>query len=132
VTPHVASEDGWSQQIDHAEAAPVLQRRRVEGITAEKLEAIQAGMDAAVNDPAGTAYKTVRLPHVRIAGKTGTAEAAPGKPDHAWFAGWFPAEAPEYVVVVVLEHGGSGGRAAGPIAREVVRCMTDTAAISKR
>lgn len=132
VTPHVASEDGWSRQSDNAESVPRLQRRQVEGITAEELAGVQAGMDAAVNDPAGTAYKTVRLPHVRIAGKTGTAETAPGKPDHAWFAGWFPVEAPEYVVVVVLEHGGSGGRAAGPIARELVRCMTENAVISKR
>ncbi|MEY2726670.1 MAG: Penicillin-binding protein [Planctomycetota bacterium] len=132
VTPHVASDDGWSQQVGQTPAEAMLQRHRIEGVTAEQLAAIHAGMHDAVNHPAGTAYRTVRLPHVRIAGKTGTAEAAPGKPDHAWFAGWFPAEAPEYVVVVVLEHGGSGGRAAGPIARELVRCLTDTPTISKR
>jgi penicillin-binding protein 2 len=42
------------------------------------------------------------------------------KPDHAWFAGYVPAERPRYAFVVVLEHGGSGGAAAGPVARRFV------------
>ena len=71
----------------------------------------------------GTGFKTVRLPGVTIAGKTGTAETAPGKPDHAWFVGYVPADDPRYVVVVVLEHGGSGSRAAGPIAKELVKSL---------
>ena len=40
---------------------------------------------------------------------------------HAWFAGWAPAyDHPEIAVVVLIEHGGSGGRAAAPIAREII------------
>ena len=39
--------------------------------------------------------------------------------DHAWFASFAPAEAPELVIVVFVEHGGSGSRAAAPIAREL-------------
>jgi len=62
---------------------------------------------------------------VAIAGKTGTAETAPGKPDHAWFAGYAPADDPQIVIVVVLEHGGSGSRAAGPVAREVGRALQE-------
>jgi penicillin-binding protein 2 len=123
VTPHVASDDGQSILLDDAAGAALPQNRRVEGMDEASIEAIREGLTAAVNDPAGTGYQSVRLSDLRIAGKTGTAEAAPGKPDHAWFAGWFPAEEPEYVVVTVLEHGGSGGRAAGPVARELARSV---------
>lgn len=126
VTPHIASEDGQSMLLEESAGARLPERRRVEGIDDEQLQAIREGLIAAVNDPIGTGYNTVRLPNLRIAGKTGTAEAAPGKPDHAWFAGWFPAEQPEFVVVAVLEHGGSGSRAAGPIVREIARSLLNT------
>ena len=78
---------------------------------------------AVVEAPIGTGYRTVRVPGVLIAGKTGTAESSPQKPDHAWFVGYVPADAPRYVIIVVLEHGGSGSRAAGPVVRELVRAM---------
>jgi cell division protein FtsI/penicillin-binding protein 2 len=39
----------------------------------------------------------------------------------AWFAGYAPADDPEMVVVVLVEHGGMGGRVAAPIAREIFR-----------
>ena len=86
---------------------------------------MRAGLLAAVEEPIGSGFKTVRLPGVSIAGKTGTAETGPEKPDHAWFTGYVPAENPQYVIVVVLEHGGSGSKAAGPIARELVRSMME-------
>jgi hypothetical protein len=37
--------------------------------------------------------------------------------NHAWFGAYAPAERPELVVVVFVEHGGQGSRAAAPIAR---------------
>ena len=40
--------------------------------------------------------------------------------DHAWFACYAPAESPEIVVVVLVEHGGHGGETAAPIAREIL------------
>jgi penicillin-binding protein 2 len=63
------------------------------------------------------------MPGLSAAGKTGTAEAGAGRADHAWFAGYCPAENPRYVVVVTLEHGGSGARAAGPVARELFKML---------
>ena len=126
VTPHVVSDEGFSRKVDEADDAPRgFLRRQIPGITSETLSAIREGLLAAVEDPMGTGFKTIRVPEVRLAGKTGTAESSPGKPDHAWFTGYFPAEQPRYVVVVALEHGGSGGRAAGPVARELVRSMRD-------
>jgi cell division protein FtsI/penicillin-binding protein 2 len=40
--------------------------------------------------------------------------------DHAWFVGFAPATAPEIVVAAILEHGGHGGSAAGPIVQKVL------------
>jgi penicillin-binding protein 2 len=53
-----------------------------------------------------------------IAGKTGTAEVQ-GKADSAWFVGFGPVKAdepPRYVISVLLEESGFGGRLAAPVA----------------
>ncbi len=124
VTPHIVSHEGTARQASDVDESPFRTKRgRVPGVTTETLTAIREGLLAAVEEPMGTGFKTVRLPGVTIAGKTGTAETAPGKPDHAWFVGYVPADDPRYVVVVVLEHGGSGSRAAGPIAKELVKSL---------
>jgi penicillin-binding protein 2 len=87
------------------------------------LEWVRMGLTQVVADPHGTGYKTVRLPDIAIAGKTGTAEPGGDRPDHAWFAGYVPAEKPKFAFVVVLENAGSGGHAAGPVARQLVQAM---------
>lgn len=92
----------------------------VPGLTAEMRQAIHAGLVAVVNTPGGTGYQTVRRSDLAIAGKTGTAEAGGGRADHAWFVGYAPAEDPQIAIAVVLEHGGSGGKTAGPVARELL------------
>lgn len=126
VTPHVVSDDGTARRATEIDTSPYrATRKRIPGTSSETLSSVRAGLRAAVEEPIGTGFKTVRLPGVSIAGKTGTAETAPGKPDHAWFTGYVPAENPRYVVVVALEHGGSGSKAAGPIARELVRSMVE-------
>ena len=126
VTPHVVTDDGTARRTSDIDHSPYrVTRHRIPGITTETLSAVRASLKAVVEEPIGTGFKTVRLSGVTIAGKTGTAETAPGKPDHAWFTGYFPADNPQYVVVVALEHGGSGSKAAGPIAREVVRSMLE-------
>jgi penicillin-binding protein 2 len=84
---------------------------------------VRRGLEAVVAHPQGTGYKSVRTPEVRIAGKTGTAETGGHRPDHAWFAGYVPADRPRVAFVVMLEHAGSGGQVAGPVAREFVHAM---------
>ncbi len=127
VTPHVVTDEGASHRASELhllkETDDRLPRMRIPELTDDMILAVRNGLIAAVEEPYGTGYKTVRLDHVQIGGKSGTAEASPGKPDHAWFTGFAPADDPEYVFVVVLEHGGSGSHAAGPIAREVVRWL---------
>ena len=126
VTPHVVSDDGTARRANEIDDSPYrATRNRITGISSETLSAVREGLKAAIEEPIGTGFKTVRLPGVPMAGKTGTAETSPGKPDHAWFTGYVPAENPRYVVVVALEHGGSGSKAAGPIARELVRSMAE-------
>jgi penicillin-binding protein 2 len=93
---------------------------RIAGLDPATLAAVRRGLEAVVADPAGTAFATVRTPGISIAGKTGTAQAGGERPDHAWFAGYVPAEEPQFAFVVVLEHGGSGSTAAGTIARHLV------------
>ena len=49
---------------------------------------------------------------------------------HAWFAGYVPARRPRVAFVVVLEHAGSGGRKAGPVARALVESLQVTGLIA--
>lgn len=48
-------------------------------------------------------------------GKTGTAEVGGGRPPHAWFIGFAPADDPRVAVAVLIENGGDGSTAAAPI-----------------
>lgn len=63
------------------------------------------------------------------AGKTATAESGWSNDgaavDHAWFAGFFPAEAPEYTVVVVKENGLSGSADCAPVFKEIAEEITE-------
>jgi penicillin-binding protein 2 len=90
-------------------------------------------LEAVVGEEGGTARRA-RIPGVRVAGKTGTAQVVRLKRtedleedevpfqfrDHAWFVGFAPVEAPELVVATLVEHGGHGGSAAAPITQRVL------------
>lgn len=54
-----------------------------------------------------------------VSGKTGSAEFETGKDSHGWFMGFAPSEDPQLVVCVIVEEGGTGGKAAAPIARQI-------------
>ena len=56
---------------------------------------------------------------IDIAGKTGTAENSGGR-DHSWFVAYGPYKNPSVVVAVIVEQGGFGSVAAGPIARQIL------------
>ena len=60
-------------------------------------------------------------------GKTGTAETGVlqngKKVDRAWFAGYYPAENPQYVIVALKENGSSGGQDAGPAFRYIANYL---------
>jgi hypothetical protein len=50
--------------------------------------------------------------------------------DHAWFSCYAPAEAPEVVVTVLLEHTGGGGIFAAPVARQLLAAYFDPSIVS--
>jgi len=87
---------------------------------------LRQSMWAVVNE--GGTGAGARIPGLDIAGKTGTAQTiaksrADKGQDHAWFAAFAPAKAPEVVVVVLVERGGKGGQVAAPIARKILNAI---------
>jgi penicillin-binding protein 2 len=93
-----------------------------------------------VNEPHGTGEKA-RLKDIVVAGKTGTAQVVSltkvdhngsqenipkALRDHAWFVALAPASEPKIAVAVVIEHGGHGGSAAGPVAKEIISAYLGT------
>jgi penicillin-binding protein 2 len=86
------------------------ERTKMTTITPEQLRQLQDAMAGVITR--GTA-RASQLDGVAIAGKTGTAQNAQDQVrDHAWFAGYAPAEDPKIVIVLLLEFGGGGSRAA--------------------
>lgn len=128
LTPRLARRSGSVVVTDESstESASTLllapQSRSIPELSSQTLAAVRHGLEQVVAFPRGTGYKTVRLREVAVAGKTGTAESRGGQ-DHAWFAGYVPADRPRYALVVVLQRGGSGGKMAGPLARKLVQAM---------
>jgi peptidoglycan glycosyltransferase len=87
-------------------------------VSAQTAGALRALMGLAVEDGSS---KAAAIPGVRIGGKTGTAQSVPGQPDHAWFVGIAPLDAPRVAIVVLREFGGWGSEAAAPLARPVLQ-----------
>lgn len=98
----------------------------------ESLAVVRRALFDVVHHQRGTAGRA-RSEMVEVAGKTGTAQVvqmvgevvkSEDLPyevrDHAWFVAYAPAKEPEIAVVVLVEHGGHGGAAAAPIAKEVI------------
>jgi penicillin-binding protein 2 len=97
------------------------------------LEIVKLGM-IDVTLPGGTAASVGANAGYSIAAKTGTAQVVGIKQnekynanliderhrDHALFIAYAPAEDPKIALAVIVENGGHGGSAAGPIARKVM------------
>jgi penicillin-binding protein 2 len=103
--------------------APVIARGR--SLLPHHLAAIREGMWGAVNG-GGTAWRAA-LPE-GVAGKTGSAQVVrrsaakdgPARKEHSWFIGFAPYDQPTLAIAVVLENAGEGGKAAAPLAHEVL------------
>ena len=86
----------------------------------------------------GTGYR-IEAGELNLAGKSGTAQLVdinsreeyeevrknPDLRDHAIFIGYAPYDDPRYSIAVIVENGESGGRVAGPIARDVLQELLD-------
>jgi penicillin-binding protein A len=70
--------------------------------------------------------ESAQIPGLQVAGKTGTAQHAPGRAPHAWFIGFTEQGGRAIAVAVVVEEGGdlgseaTGGRVAAPVAKRVM------------
>jgi penicillin-binding protein 2 len=100
---------------------------------------IKDAMFSSSNEPGGTSYRhRIENPNFTFAGKTGSSQIkrfteaqreAEVKQvdlnykdrDHALFIAFAPYKDPKYAISVVVEHGGSGGSAAAPIAKKVIK-----------
>lgn len=111
--------NGGYRVIPHLRNDPsYLQKRESLHLKPSTLKTIREGLRAVVTSGTGT---KASLPGIAVAGKSGTAEAPPGK-SHAWFGAFAPYEKPEIVVVAFVEHsGGGGGSTAGPIVQKVLQ-----------
>ena len=58
-----------------------------------------------------------------VGGKTGTGQTIANNDNHAWFAGVGPIDSPRWVVVVLIDEGGSGGQVAAPVARHIMQYL---------
>jgi penicillin-binding protein 2 len=114
VTPHLLADD------------PDVPAPVPTGFSPAVLAPVQRGLARVVANGTGG---SARVPGLSMAGKTGTVQVISHEAwqdtatlpwehrNHAWFASYAPVERPELVVVIFVEHGGMGSRAAAPLAR---------------
>jgi penicillin-binding protein 2 len=100
------------------------------------VEQVTQGMYGVVNEGGGTGA-AIRLQGVEFCGKSGTAQVIGGDAksrygkgqkkfnNNAWFVGYAPRRNPEIVVSVLVEEGGHGASASGPIARDIIKAYYD-------
>jgi peptidoglycan glycosyltransferase len=121
--PHVAdritdNDDNTVKTIDSRPWRTAMTPQVASTVTTMMVSVVQGGT--------GTA---AQIPGVSVAGKTGTAQVQGAAAPHAWFVGFAPAEDPQVVVAVLVEHGGSvgseatGGKVAAPIAAQMIRMV---------
>lgn len=129
--PHLVTEiqnelSGKSQMVPHK----ILDRVQ---LNPDNVEIVKRGM-VDVTLPGGTAASVGANAGYSIAAKTGTAQVIGIKQnekynesainerhrDHALFIAYAPADDPTIALAVIVENGGHGGSAAGPIARKVM------------
>lgn len=80
---------------------------------------LKDAMIGVVEEKNGTG-KSLRTEGLKIAAKSGSAQNSQFKETHAWVAGYFPADNPEIVFVVLLQGAGSGGAVAGGVAKTFI------------
>lgn len=117
--------NGGTLPTPHVLPASALPGRPLEGVSRATLAEIRRDLARVVLEERGTAHAAYREvdPGVPAAGKTGTAEAPGG--DHAWFAGYAPAERPEIAFVILWEHANLHGAEAARAAFRVVRAWRE-------
>ncbi|MDJ0924856.1 MAG: penicillin-binding transpeptidase domain-containing protein [Acidimicrobiia bacterium] len=113
--------------------------RVIDDLSAATVRALRNDLRRVVNDPRGTAHSAFidfGEDLDQVGGKTGTAEVIKRRTDDednviqeavttALFVGVTPIDDPEWVVVVIIERGGSGGGIAAPTAKPILQFLLD-------
>tara|TARA_B110000971_G_scaffold193872_1_gene207102 strand:- start:234 stop:2174 length:1941 start_codon:yes stop_codon:yes gene_type:complete len=105
----------------------------------ENINLVKDAMFAATNEVGGTSYRSRnRDKNFMFAGKTGSSQIKKFtqeqreaevkqsdinylERDHAWFVAFAPVKNPRYAISVLVEHGGSGSKAAAPLASKIIK-----------
>jgi len=130
VTPHFAALIDGKPYVEHSKKI---------NFDNYVLQIVRNGMYDVCNNRRGTAYRALHNLPIVVAGKTGTAQVASISQDvkkrakeselayfkrsHAWLTTYAPFEKPKFVITMIVEHGGHGGSAAGPVVAKVYRWM---------
>lgn len=103
-------------------------------IDVDTFKIVKEGMRRVNNGAAGTA-RSLKIPGVQMAGKTGTAQVMSFSADqiyslcenrpmqtrhHGWFIGWAPWDKPEITVAVLAQHSCHGNAGAGVVVRDII------------
>ena len=109
----------------------------------KNIKIIQEAMFSSTNEIMGTSYRSrIDDPKYQFAGKTGTAQVKRiskrereldlkidqipyNDRDHALYVAYGPYKNPRYALSIIVEHGGSGSKAAAPIAKELFKLIID-------
>ena len=115
----------------------------------KNIKLVQEAMFSSTNEVMGTSYKSrIEDPKYQFAGKTGTAqvkriteeereldlktsEIPYEQRDHALYIAFGPYKNPKYALSIVIEHGGSGGTIAAPLAKKLFKMVIDRHEIRK-
>ncbi|EPA1554252.1 penicillin-binding protein 2 [Campylobacter lari] len=113
-----------------------------------KLPLLRRAMYEVANEDGGTTARFLRNSPITIAAKTGTAQVVGISQSekkrikeedleyflrsHAWITSYAPYEKPQYVVVVLIEHGKSGSSTGGPILAKIYQKLIDLGYIDKK
>ncbi|NKB65355.1 MAG: penicillin-binding protein 2 [Gammaproteobacteria bacterium] len=122
-----------AQSQVRTEIAPTLVETNA-GVSQRSYAQIIESMEDVIHGQRGTARGISEGIKYQMAGKTGTAQVksiAQNEKydeenvekkfkDHSLFVGFAPLDDPKIAIAVVVEHGGSGGRTAAPIARKLL------------
>ena len=115
----------------------------------KNIKIIQEAMFSSTNEVMGTSYRSrIEDPKYQFAGKTGTSqvkritaeereldlktfEIPYDQRDHALYIAFGPYKNPRYALSIVIEHGGSGGSVAAPLAKKLFKMIIDRHEIRK-
>lgn len=110
----------------------------LENLTEDDWKQLNESLIDVIYSPNGTGYR-INAGDLKLAGKSGTAQVVDINSreeydevrsnellrDHAVFIGYAPYDNPRYSIAVIVENGESGGRVAGPLAKEVLEVLLD-------